>query len=97
MSWDIYGNPLARGHCEVHPHIHEEYPCSICLSEIRQREQATQQSETEHYMQMEIDQLKRERDELINSIRLLLDEDDGGMMAEQAKQLIERIEGGKNS
>lgn len=33
MSWDIYGNPLARGHCEVHPHVHEEYPCSVCIAE----------------------------------------------------------------
>lgn len=33
MSWDIYGNPLRRGHCEVHPHVHEEYPCSVCMAE----------------------------------------------------------------
>lgn len=31
MAWDIYGNPLKRGHCEVHPHIGQEYPCSVCL------------------------------------------------------------------
>lgn len=58
MSWDIYGNPLARGHCEVHPHVHEEYPCSVCMAEKRQREQASQQSEAEYYMQMEIEDLK---------------------------------------
>lgn len=33
MSWDIYGEPLRRGYCEVHPHVHEEYPCSVCLQE----------------------------------------------------------------
>jgi len=33
MSFDIYGNNLRRGHCEVHPHVHEEYPCSVCLTE----------------------------------------------------------------
>lgn len=33
MSYDIYGEPLRRGHCEVHPHVHEEYPCSVCLAE----------------------------------------------------------------
>lgn len=33
MSWDIYGNPLRRGYCEVHPNVHEEYPCSICMAE----------------------------------------------------------------
>ena len=63
MSWDIYGNPLARGHCEVHPHVHEEYPCSVCMAEKRQREQASQQSEAEHYLQVEIDRLNAERDE----------------------------------
>ena len=37
MSFDIYGNPLRHGHCEVHPSVHEEYPCSVCLAEKRQR------------------------------------------------------------
>ena len=31
MNFDIYGNRLARGHCEVHPHVHQEYPCDLCL------------------------------------------------------------------
>ena len=39
MSFDIYGNNLRRGHCEVHPHVHEEYPCSVCIAEASQREQ----------------------------------------------------------
>jgi len=43
MSWDIYGNPLRRGHCEVHPHVHEEYPCSLCLS-AKQSNDAIEQS-----------------------------------------------------
>lgn len=37
MSWDIYGNRLERGHCEVHPWVHEEYPCPTCLSEAREK------------------------------------------------------------
>lgn len=40
MSWDIYGEPLRRGHCEVHPHVHEEYPCSVCISEKQAWDQA---------------------------------------------------------
>jgi len=32
MSFDIYGNNLKRGHCEVHPNVAEEYPCSLCQS-----------------------------------------------------------------
>ncbi len=30
MAWDIYGDPLRKGHCEVHPWVHEDYPCSQC-------------------------------------------------------------------
>ena len=37
MSFDIYGNNLRRGHCEVHPHVHEEYPCSVCLAESQRQ------------------------------------------------------------
>jgi len=31
MAYDIYGNHLRRGYCEVHPDIPEEYPCSGCM------------------------------------------------------------------
>ena len=30
MSYDIYGNHLRPGYCEVHPDIPETYPCSVC-------------------------------------------------------------------
>jgi hypothetical protein len=33
MAYNIYGENLRPGHCEVHPHVHEEYPCSVCISE----------------------------------------------------------------
>lgn len=33
MSWDIYGHELRRGYCEVHPSVHEGYPCSVCQEE----------------------------------------------------------------
>jgi hypothetical protein len=36
MSYDIYGNNLRRGYCEVHPHVHQEYPCDICFKDIEQ-------------------------------------------------------------
>lgn len=41
MGYDIYGNILSRGHCEVHPHVHEEYPCSVCVSEKNRQDQQT--------------------------------------------------------
>lgn len=53
MSYDIYGNPLQRGHCEVHPHVHEEYPCSVCIQESNNRN-AHKQSESDHYEMMEL-------------------------------------------
>lgn len=42
MAFDIYGNDLRRGHCEVHPTVHEEYPCRICVSESNRRRPMTQ-------------------------------------------------------
>jgi hypothetical protein len=48
MSYDIYGEPLRRGHCEVHPHVHEEYPCSVCIQESNNRN-SQQQSECDRY------------------------------------------------
>ena len=35
MAFDIYGNVLSRGCCEVHPHVHEEYPCHVCIADRR--------------------------------------------------------------
>jgi len=33
MAFDIFGNTLKPGYCEVHPSMNEEYPCSLCVSE----------------------------------------------------------------
>lgn len=33
MSYDIWGNPLKSGYCEVHPDVHSPYPCECCLEE----------------------------------------------------------------
>ena len=37
MSFDIYGQYLRAGHCEVHPDMHEQYPCSICMMDNAKR------------------------------------------------------------
>ena len=42
MAYDIYGNDLRRGYCEVHPHVHQEYPCDICYREIEQNNRNNQ-------------------------------------------------------
>ena len=75
MSWDIYGNPLKQGHCEAHPHVAEEYPCSVCLSVRQQREDATRQcpdcKESEHYLglaQEHIKVLENQRNDLLAAL-----------------------------
>jgi len=34
--FDIYGNPLRAGHCEVHPDVPSPFPCPKCTGEGRQ-------------------------------------------------------------
>lgn len=33
MAFDIYGNYLKPGYCEVHADVHESYPCRICMDD----------------------------------------------------------------
>ncbi len=50
MAFDIYGGNLRGGHCEVHPQVHESYPCSVCYSESNQR-QVQSKSDDEKYQE----------------------------------------------
>lgn len=68
MSWDIYGNPLRRGHCEVHPHVHEEYPCSVCMAESRANRQHDDRLQQEHNAHLELEYVKHQRDELLTAL-----------------------------
>jgi hypothetical protein len=45
MAYDIYGNDLRRGYCEVHPHVYQEYPCDICCRDIEQSNRQNQQNQ----------------------------------------------------
>jgi hypothetical protein len=58
MGWDIYGERLTPGHCEVHPWVAQGYPCSICDIE-NERDQVNRKqfmdAEREYYEQMEQD------------------------------------------
>lgn len=47
MAYDIYGNDLRPGYCEVHPHVGQEYPCFVCGQEI-QAENNRQKQERSH-------------------------------------------------
>ena len=61
MAYDIYGEPLRYGHCEVHPHVHEKYPCSVCLAEKAVNDQRQNQAhkalEVEYNYEQVINQL----------------------------------------
>jgi len=51
MAFDIYGNHLRRGYCEVHPDVHEEHPCSVCMEEqYRPREPEPERDEHEYFL-----------------------------------------------
>ena len=52
MSFDIYGNYLRPGYCEVHPDHREEYPCSRCYAEY---EEYYRQQKYDVYVQREGD------------------------------------------
>jgi len=65
MPYDIYGQALRPGHCEVHPDVHETYPCSFCLMQADQEAQQRQQYERyceeqaeEYYREMAIELLE---------------------------------------
>ena len=54
MPYDIYGQPLRAGHCEVHPDHRGEYPCERCLEDYYEYESGRlQQEEYERYSEEE--------------------------------------------
>jgi hypothetical protein len=82
-KYDIYGGHLRRGHCEVHPWVHEYYPCSVCHSEstntkVEDPERVFQKwSEEKHlefYVQQErkyYESLAREKSRMYRIVDLL--------------------------
>lgn len=75
MTWDIYGNKLQHGYCEVHPHVPEEYPCYECRmrDQIQENEKSQRQNiEDEYYAAMRADQIVKYCSEKSKWYRLLL-------------------------
>ena len=71
MSFDIHGNPLSRGHCEVHPHVAEEYPCFVCIADKR-KDSIDRDRELEHHkLKIAECTISRIVDEIFNSFPLL--------------------------
>lgn len=60
MPFDIYGNNLRYGYCEVHPYVHEEYPCSMCYME-NERNSRQAQPNPDPYLDALVDCCKAEK------------------------------------
>lgn len=94
MSWDIYGNPLRRGYCEVHPDVHQEYPCSICMAQKQQQSQPHNELEQLQYEFAQqgdyIRHLESERAALSTQVESLLD--DRKAFVKKEFELLKEIE-----
>lgn len=55
MSFDIYGEHLLPGHCEVHPWVHSEYPCPVCCQQSGEDKRLNDQYEKECNEQFDIE------------------------------------------
>jgi hypothetical protein len=87
MAFDIYGNNLQRGHCEIHPYVHEEYPCSICLSEnIRTTPDDHRHDSHLEQMSHERDMMEQHINQLQSALAQIREEN------EKMKELLERCE-----
>lgn len=69
MSWDIHGNPLKPGHCEVHPHVAEMYPCTTCIADTREKRKDLRIAELEKALRfvgsIEVDEGISNRESLV--------------------------------
>ena len=85
MPYDIYGNNLRNGLCEVHPYVEQEYPCQICCQEIEREEQRQRENrehsqlQNEQYhlqtalQQQHIENLEAEKKELLEGLEKATD------------------------
>ena len=66
MAFDIYGERLEPGHCEIHPWMACEYPCPICVEKRKQSERIDAYSLNRkiHELSMEITTLRERLDKL---------------------------------
>ena len=81
MPYDIHGNNLRNGFCEVHPYVEQEYPCQICYQEI-EREEQRQRENREH------SQLQNEQYHLQTALQQQHIE----KLEEEKKELLEKLE-----
>ena len=82
MAYDIYGNNLKAGFCEVHPYVQQSYPCQLCYLETSRQDQQVddrvQEEPNQHdqiheeitSLRSEIEALRKEREWIPVSERL---------------------------
>ena len=85
MPYDIHGNNLRNGFCEVHPYVEQEYPCQICYQEIEREEQRQRENrehsqlQNEQYhlqtalQQQHIEKLEADKAELLEALENIVD------------------------
>jgi hypothetical protein len=97
MAWDIYGQPLRRGFCEVHPYVEAEYPCPLCMSEHQQAQQCEHQQDPELADAIErITSVVNHLDHLTEWVLPLgEDRDETIRCVERLKSILSRLEGTK--
>ena len=86
MPYDIYGNNLRNGFCEVHPYVEQEYPCQICWQEIEREEQRQRENrehsqlQNEQYhlqttlQQQHIEKLEVDKAELLEALEIFIEQ-----------------------
>ena len=72
MAYDIYGQHLRSGHCEVHPDVHQSYPCSLCFAE-----KAESDREREEYERYERERYEKHYNEMLEAAIGMMENTDG--------------------
>ena len=84
MPYDIYGNNLRNGFCEVHPYVEQEYPCQICCQEIEREKQRQRENREHSQLQnkqyhlhtalQQIEKLEADKEELLEMLEIFIEQ-----------------------
>jgi hypothetical protein len=69
-GYDIYGEPLLIGHCEVHPWMAIEYPCPQCFADDERRRNH-EKAEREYWEKIEREYWEEVEREYIESLQCM--------------------------
>jgi len=89
MPYDIYGNSLRRGYCEVHPDVPEEYPCSECMRRYERESEPPEPEQPEptviDYIGFDADKFKA----ISETIVMAAEENNEGKFCDAVTQLLD--------